>query len=256
MTTNESGPHPPPTAPHAKVGPLPPPSLPPPPHASLTPLPPPGLTPAPPPNLSPLPPPSLPPPSLPPLSLPPRHGAAVPAEPALSDQQAATPGGPFALFVSASGAAATAEEKTIAEHLIALELWALERQREAKTSSSRFWMLNGVAFVGAVAALAAQQNGYAPAVFVCTAIVAVALAFDAARSEPATDSFRRAIADIRNLEDAIRLSWDRTVIAHPDPADPARATDAQAILDRIKTEREAIRRCLGKLGIGQADHDQ
>jgi hypothetical protein len=165
-------------------------------------------------------------------------------------------GGPFALFVSASGAAATHEEKTIAEHLVALELWALERQREAKTGSFRFWMLNGVAFAGAVAALAAQQHGIKEAVFVCTAVVAIALAFDAARSGPPTDAFKRACADIRNLEDAIRLSWDRTCIAHPDPADPARATEAQALLDRIKAERDAIRRCLGKLGARHAGHDE
>jgi hypothetical protein len=243
MSTNESGRPPPVALPPGKVGPLPPPSLPPPPHTSLTP-PPPNLTPSPP-NLSPL----------PPASLPPRHGSAVVPEPAISDQPA-TPGGPFALFVSASGAAATTEEKTIAEHLVALELWALERQREAKADSFRFWMLNGVAFAGAVAALAAQQHGVKEAVFVCTAVVAVALAFDAARSGPPTDAFKRACADIRNLEDAIRLSWDRTVIAHPDPSDPARAIEARALLDRIKAERDAIRRCLGKLGARQAGHDE
>lgn len=245
MSTDESGRPPPVALPPGKVGPLPPPSLPPPPHTSLTP-PPPNLTPLPPPNLAPL----------PPASLPPRHGAAAMPEPALSDQHTATPGGPFALFVSASGAAATTEEKTIAEHLVALEVWALERQREAKTDSFRFWMLNGVAFLGAVGAIVAQQNGLKPAVFVCTAVVAIALAFDAARSGPRTDAFKRACADIRNLEDAIRLSWDRTVIAHPDPADPARAVDAKALLDRIKAERDAIRRCLGKLGARQADHDE
>jgi hypothetical protein len=235
MSSNDSGRPPVPTPPPGKVGPLPPPSLPPPPHTSLTPLPPPNLTP------------------LPPASLPPRHGASSAPEPAFGDEQVSTPGGPFALFVSASGAAATAEEKTIAEHLIALEAWVRQRQLEAKGSSSRFWLLNGVAFVGAVAALAAQQHGYAPAVFVCAGVVAVALAFDAARSEPSTEAYTRAIADIRNLEDAARLSWDRTVIAHPDPADPARSSEAQAIVDRIKNEREAIRRCLGKLGAGSID---
>jgi hypothetical protein len=238
MDPNESGRTPPLAPSPGKVGPLPPPSLPPPPHNSLTPLPPPNITP------------------LPPPSLPPRHGAAATPEPVLSDEQSATPGGPFALFVSASGAAATAEEKTIAEHLIALELWVRERHREAKSDSSRFWALNGVAFFGAVGALAAQQNGHVQAVFVCGAVAAAALAFDAARSEPATDGYRRAIADIRNLEDTVRLSWDKTVIAHPDPADPARSTEARAILDRIKAERDAIRRCLGRLGAAQADQHE
>ena len=238
MSPSESGRPPPVAFPPAKVGPLPPPSLPPPPHASLTPIPPP--------NISPLPPPSL----------PPRHGIAAAAEPAAADERKAPPGGPFALFVSASGAAATAEEKTIAEHLIALELWVQERQREAKTATSRFWLLNGVAFAGAVAALAAQQRGYEPAVFICAAIAIIALAFDAARSAPPTEAHRRAISDISNLEDAVRLSWDRTVIAHPDPADPARSIEARAILDTIKSEREAIRRYLGRLGAGQTDQDE
>jgi hypothetical protein len=130
-----------------------------------------------------------------------------------------------------------------------------QRQLEAKASSSRFWLLNGVAFVGAVAALAAQQHGYVPAVFVCAAVVAVALTFDAARSGLSTEVYTRAIADIRNLEDAARLSWDRTVIAHPDPADPARHSEAQAIVDKIKNERAAIRRGLGKLATGSVDQD-
>jgi len=199
----------------------------------------------PPPRMGPLPPPSLPPHAhagagpLPRRSLPPLHGPAA-RQSGGAEQGASTLGGEFAVFVSASGPVATPEEKTIANHLIDLEVWGLASERRARWNVMRFWILNVLAFLCAVAALGAELYSDGETVAVFGAVAAGAIAFDAAWSGPKSYVLKRAISEIRNLQNAVKLRWDKVVIAHPDPTDPVRSSEARAILEAARAESEDI----------------
>jgi len=135
-------------------------------------------------------------------------------------------------------------DKAVAEQLAALESWAETNEKDAMSGVTRFWLLKGPAFVCAVAASAAESFGQGRAVIVLGAVAALAIAIDAAWSGPAVQVNRRAIHDIRSLQNAVKLKWDKVRISHPEAKDPARSSEALAILDQIQARREDITRYL------------
>jgi hypothetical protein len=135
-------------------------------------------------------------------------------------------------------------DKAVTEQLAALENWAERNEKDALSGVTRFWLLKGPAFVCAVAASAAESFGQGRAVIVLGAVAALAIAIDAAWSGPAVQVNKRAIHDIRSLQNAVKLKWDKVRISHPDPKDPARSSEALAILDTIQTRRDEITRYL------------
>jgi hypothetical protein len=141
-------------------------------------------------------------------------------------------------------------DKAVAEQLAALDHWALANDSDARKGVTRFWLLKGPAFVCAVAASAAESFGQGRAVIVLGAVAALSIAIDAAWSGPATQVNKRAIQDIRNLQNAVKLKWDRVRISHPDPKDAARSAEALAILDTIHARREEIARYLASPQVG------
>jgi hypothetical protein len=135
-------------------------------------------------------------------------------------------------------------DRAVAEQLAALENWADTNEKDALAGVTRFWLLKGPAFVCAVAASAAESFGQGRAVIVLGAIAALAIAIDAAWTGPAVQVNKRAIHDIRALQNAVKLKWDKVRISHPDSKDPARSSEALAILDTIQSRREEIARYL------------
>jgi hypothetical protein len=138
----------------------------------------------------------------------------------------------------------SAPEKAIAEQLEALDQWAMANRRDGRRSVARYCLLKGPALVCIVAALVAESLAEGQGVIVLTALAAVAIAIDAAWSSPSTQAHKRAISDIRELENAVKVKWDKIRIARPDPRDPSRSAEALAILDSIRQKREAIGRTL------------
>jgi hypothetical protein len=182
---------------------------------------------------------------LPPPSVPPLRGGVRPEyarEPTVSHPPApdSAPFDPLAH----STPPGFSPDKAVTEQLAALENWAQTNERDAAASVTRFWLLKGPAFVCAVAASAAESFGQGRAVIILGAVAALAIAIDAAWSGPAVQMNRRAIHDIRSLQNAIKLKWDKVRISHPDPKDPARSAEALAILDTIQSRRDEIARYL------------
>jgi hypothetical protein len=135
-------------------------------------------------------------------------------------------------------------DKAVAEQLAALEAWAETNEKDALAGVARFWLLKGPAFVCAVAASATESFGQGRAVIVLGAVAALAIAVDAAWTGPSVQVNRRAIHDIRGLQNAVKLKWDKVRISYPDPKDPARSSEALSILDAIQTKRDDITRYL------------
>ena len=75
---------------------------------------------------------------------------------------------------------------------------------------------------------------------------ALCIAVDAAWP---TDSFRnvhqRAVYDLRELQNTLKLRWDKVRLAHPDAAAPQRTAHALALLDQVQNKREEIGKYLG-----------
>jgi len=149
-----------------------------------------------------------------------------------------------------SAALGFSPDKAVTEQLNTLETWARANQRDAFIGSLRFWLLKGPAFLCAVAASIAQTIGQGRAVIVLGAVAALAIAIDAAWTGPMTHVYRRAIQDIRTLQNSVKLKWDKVRISYPDAKDPARSREALAILDTIQTRREEI---AGYFGSPQAN---
>jgi hypothetical protein len=141
-------------------------------------------------------------------------------------------------------------DKAVAEQLAALDNWALANDSDLRKASLRFWILKGPAFLCAVGASAAESFGQGRAVIVLGAVAALAIAIDAAWTGPATQVNKRAIQDIRNLQNAVKLKWDKVRISHPDPKDAARSSEALAILDTIQARRDEIARYLASPQVG------
>jgi hypothetical protein len=135
-------------------------------------------------------------------------------------------------------------DKAVNEQLAALENWAQSNEKDALSGITRFWLLKGIAFVCAVAASATESFGQGRVVIVLGAVAALAIAIDAAWAGPSIQVNKRAIHDIRSLQNSIKLRWDKVRISHPDAKDPARTSEALAILDAIQTRRDEVARYL------------
>jgi hypothetical protein len=135
-------------------------------------------------------------------------------------------------------------DHAVAEQLGALESWALANERDARNGTLRFWLLKGLAFVCAVASSVAAAYGQIRPLIILGAVAGLAIAVDAALSGPTTQVNRRALQDIRNLQNTVKLNWDKVRISRPDAKDPARSAEALAILDAIQAKRDEIARYL------------
>jgi hypothetical protein len=142
----------------------------------------------------------------------------------------------------------TAPEKAIADQLETLDRWADVNRRNGRRAVARYCLLKGPALVCVVAAMVSESLAGGEGVIVLTALAAVAIAIDAAWSSPSSQPYKNAMAEIKELQNAVKLRWDKIRIAHPDPRDPSRSAEALAILDSIERKREAIANALGNRG--------
>jgi len=137
-------------------------------------------------------------------------------------------------------------DDAIDEQIADLERWALANERRERTENLRFWVLRGTAFAGAALASIEGFLGYGKAAGVLAGLSALFVAIDAAW--PGTNPrspYRRAVHDLRSLQNSIRLKWDKVRLAYPNPTGARRVANALALLDAIQAKREDIGRYLG-----------
>lgn len=141
---------------------------------------------------------------------------------------------------------AFAPETAIDEQIQDLERWAEANLARDRRGKLRFWLLRGLAFAGAAGAALTANLGHAQPTIAFSALAALCVAVDAAW--PA-DSFRnvhqRAVHDLRELQNTLKLRWDKVRLAHPDPAAAQRTAHALALLDQVQSKREEIGKYLG-----------
>ncbi|MBN2194304.1 MAG: hypothetical protein JW751_15920 [Polyangiaceae bacterium] len=127
-----------------------------------------------------------------------------------------------------------------------LEAWATSILRRNRARTARFWLSRGTAFLAAAAAavsglLGADRylTGFAALTALCVAVVA------ALRVDGSQRPHRRAVRDLRELQNAVKLRWDKVRLSHPDPLSRKRIAHALALLDAVQSKREEIGRYLG-----------
>jgi hypothetical protein len=168
----------------------------------------------------------LPPPSLPPM----RQGSGAPEagrEDAEIDAILRPPQG-------------FAPEKAIDEQIEDLERWALVNLRQDKNEKIRYWLLRGLAFLGAAGAAVAAGLLATKAALVLAALAALAVAIDSAWPTTTKNPSLRAVHDLRELQNSLKIRWDKVRLAHPDPNAPQRVAHAMAMLDQVQSKREEI----------------
>jgi hypothetical protein len=141
---------------------------------------------------------------------------------------------------------AFAPETAIDEQISDLERWVQANLVRSRNEKIRFWVLRGLAVSGALMAALMATRQSPQATILCSVLSALCVAVDAAWP---SDSFRnvhqRAVFDLRELQNTLKLRWDKVCLAHPDPSAPARTAHALALLDQVQNKREEIGKYLG-----------
>jgi hypothetical protein len=127
-----------------------------------------------------------------------------------------------------------------------LERWALANERRERAESIRFWILRGSAFLSAVAAAITGSFELTRASIPLAGVAALFIAIDAAwPGASLRNPYRRAVYDLRSLQNTVRLKWDKVRLAYPNANGARRVANALALLDAIQTKREDIGKYLG-----------
>ena len=162
--------------------------------------------------------------------------------PADANPRADSEGSPAEAFRPGSFAPETAIDEQIAD----LEHWAEANLSRDRKDKLRFWVLRGMAFVSASAAalIAGLAQHKLPTAF--GVLAALCIAIDSAWPTDSTRNVhRRAVYDLRELQNTLKLRWDKVRLAHPDPAAAQRTAHALALLDQVQSKREEIGKYLG-----------
>lgn len=139
-----------------------------------------------------------------------------------------------------------APDSAIDEQIADLERWALGNLARDRRDKLRFWVLRGIAFLGAAGAAVAVGFGVGKLAIVLSGLAALAVAVDSAwPSGTFKNPHQRALYDLRELQNTLKLRWDKVRLAHPDPHARERVAHALALLDSVQTKREEIGKYLG-----------
>jgi hypothetical protein len=141
---------------------------------------------------------------------------------------------------------AFAPESAIDEQIADLERWALGNLARDRREKVRFWVLRGTAFLFAAGAAVAAGFAVSKLAIVLAGLAALAVAVDAAwPSGTFKNPHQRAVYDLRELQNTLKLRWDKVRLAHPDPGARERVAHALALLDSVQAKREEIGKYLG-----------
>jgi hypothetical protein len=133
-----------------------------------------------------------------------------------------------------------APETAIDDQIADLERWAAINLQQDRNDRIRFWLLRGVCFLGASGAAVAAGLAATKMAVGLGAAAALAMAIDSAWPVAFRSPAMRAVHDLRELQNTLKLRWDKVRLAHPDPSAPQRVAHAMAMLDSVQAKREEI----------------
>jgi hypothetical protein len=137
-------------------------------------------------------------------------------------------------------------EDALDEQISDLEAWADALVRRNRIEGARFWSLRGVAFCAAATALALALKGFTTAPVALIALAALGIAIE--MGWPSTSQRtvnRRAVYDLRELQCAVKLRWQKVRLSYPDTTSRKRLAHAVELLELIHRTREEVGSYLG-----------
>ena len=141
---------------------------------------------------------------------------------------------------------AFAPEVALDEQIADLERWAEANLQRDKKDKLRFWILRGSTFMCAAAAAVCAGLTQSRATIGFAFAAAFCVVVDSAwPSDAFRNVHRRAVYDLRELQNTLKLRWDKVRLAHPDANAPQRTAHALALLDQVQSKREEIGKYLG-----------
>jgi hypothetical protein len=137
-------------------------------------------------------------------------------------------------------------DDAIDDQIADLERWAAAAERNDRLESVRFWILRGVPFLCAALAALAGPLGFERVISILAGAAALFIAIDAAwPGSSYRNPNRRAVYELRALQNTIKLRWDKVRLAYPNPTGSRRVSNALALLEAIQVKRENIGKYLG-----------
>ncbi|HEY3493990.1 MAG TPA: hypothetical protein VGK73_04860 [Polyangiaceae bacterium] len=133
-----------------------------------------------------------------------------------------------------------APDTAIDDQIEDLERWALVNLRQDRNERIRFWVLRGVALLGSAGAAVAAGLAASRLSVGLGVAAALAVAVDSAWPPSFRSPALRAVHDLRELQNTLKLRWDKVRLAHPDLTAPQRVAHAMAMLDAVLAKREEI----------------
>ena len=137
-------------------------------------------------------------------------------------------------------------DEAIDDQIEELERWALACERRDRFDSTRFWILRGITFICAAVAALAGPLGFERVIPILAGTAALFIAIDAAwPGSSYRNPNRRAVYELRALQNTIKLRWDKVRLAYPNPVGSRRVSNALALLEAIQVKRDNIGKYLG-----------
>jgi hypothetical protein len=133
-----------------------------------------------------------------------------------------------------------APETAIDDQIADLERWASVNLQQDRNERIRFWLLRGATFLGSSGAAIAAGLMATRLAVTLGATAALAMAIDSAWPVAFRSPALRAVHDLRERQNTLKLRWDKVRLAHPDLAAPQRVAHAMAMLDSVQAKREEI----------------
>jgi hypothetical protein len=130
--------------------------------------------------------------------------------------------------------------------MVELERWAASSLHRVRLEAWRILLIRTLALASVLGAAVVAQRGQGVLGTALAALAALLVILDAAW--PGLGSGRavrqQAVHDLRELQNAMKLQWDRVRLTFGDPSDRRRIRHALALLDALRGRREQIGRRL------------
>jgi hypothetical protein len=173
---------------------------------------------------------------------PPAAGPTTPTPVAAPAQPASVAPAAASLGLGLPGEATFSAELTLAEQMDDLERWAVATQGRIKFETRRVALVRSLTMAFLLGAMATISAGLVRLGTALAVLGVLGMMVDVAW--PGLSSGRglrqQAVHALRDLQNSLKIDWDRVRLMYTDPANPKRTEHALGLLDMVRTQRGVI----------------
>jgi len=144
------------------------------------------------------------------------------------------------------GEATFSPELSLAEQMDELERWAVATQARIQVETLRITLIRTLTLACLLGALVTVPLGATTVAVALGVLAVIGMMLEVAW--PGLGSGRsmrkEAVHALRELENTLKIDWDRVRLMYTDPGDPKRVEHALGLLDTVRAQRDRIARRL------------